>query len=196
MAGHREFDEQRLKAVMAYIAGKTTPGKLKLFKLLYLADFSAYVRLGRSITGESYLAKTLGPVPENLDENFQQLTAGVLRITMQDVGAANPEQRMNPLPTAPSIAILEAQEKVVLDDIITKHGSKSGTQLTAMTHQELPYSLHARRREVIPYAFAGYRNFARPTPAEIEAIVSIPDYLDRVRGGIEWFKVRKREESF
>src|SRR5258708_2490695 len=96
MAGRRQLDEGRLKATMAYVTGKTHSGKLKLFKLLYLIDFTAYVKLGRSVTGESYKAAQLGPVPEYLSDNFDALIRDTVILTKTDIGAENPEFRMSP----------------------------------------------------------------------------------------------------
>jgi uncharacterized phage-associated protein len=48
-------------------------GKTKLNKLFYYLDFISYRDKNKTITGDVYLHKTYGPVPENLDEILVEL---------------------------------------------------------------------------------------------------------------------------
>lgn len=48
-------------------------GKVKLFKLLYLLDFSHFRETGRSVTGLDYQAWKLGPVPIDLMQEWDAL---------------------------------------------------------------------------------------------------------------------------
>jgi uncharacterized phage-associated protein len=50
-------------------------GKIKLFKLLYLLDFDHFKETGRSVTGAEYSAWKLGPVPVQLDEEWEAPSA-------------------------------------------------------------------------------------------------------------------------
>jgi uncharacterized phage-associated protein len=195
MAGRRQLDERRLRATIAYITGKTFSGKLKLFKLLYLIDFTAYVELGRSVTGECYKAAKLGPVPEYLSDNFDTLILDTVILTKTDIGADNPEFRMSPLDSAPPISVVDLEERKVIDQVLAAHGSKSGKQLTEMTHHELPYRLRARDRQHIPYRLAGYRNFHKLSQSEIATIAADPEYVRRVRKGLAWYDSREPEDE-
>ena len=85
-------NEEKLKAAIAYITSKRAVGKVKLFKLLYLADFTAYLELGTSITGDVYENFEMGPVPVTLWNNFMRITQECADITLVDSGMSKPEQ--------------------------------------------------------------------------------------------------------
>ena len=59
---------------MLYVAGACPSfGGNALAGALYLSDFAAYDRLGRSITGSVYVKDRRGPVPAGFDEAFEAL---------------------------------------------------------------------------------------------------------------------------
>jgi len=65
---------QKLVNAVVYFAASTRHcGKVKLFKLLYLLDFTHFRETGRSVTGLDYLAWQLGPVPLKLVQEWDQL---------------------------------------------------------------------------------------------------------------------------
>ena len=67
---------QKLVNAVVYFARNTQYcGKVKLFKLLYLLDFAHFRETGRSVTGMEYLAWKLGPVPLELEQEWDQLEA-------------------------------------------------------------------------------------------------------------------------
>lgn len=61
------YSEEKLRELILYIAYKSKAdprcGAVKLNKLLYYADFTAYRLLGRSITGAEYQHLQEGPAP-------------------------------------------------------------------------------------------------------------------------------------
>lgn len=69
MAAPETFDETKFRELVIYAATRCQDlphyGKTKLYKILFYADFDAYRRRGRSITGTEYLAWEYGPVPES-----------------------------------------------------------------------------------------------------------------------------------
>src|SRR5687767_12671710 len=66
MAGGRNYDAQKLKQLVLFIAEQCeadrTFGSVKLNKILWNADFAAYRELGQSITGARYQHQPEGPV--------------------------------------------------------------------------------------------------------------------------------------
>ena len=68
------IDDSREKLInmMIFFLKKTKYcGKTKLFKLLSFADFSHFKQTGKSISGLEYFAWDMGPVPEQLFEEFK-----------------------------------------------------------------------------------------------------------------------------
>jgi len=67
-------DRQKLINAIVYFATQTKHcGKVKLFKLLYLLDFRHFRETGRSVTGMEYLAWKMGPVPLQLEQEWDSL---------------------------------------------------------------------------------------------------------------------------
>lgn len=59
-----DFDPKKTIAAMAFFVRKLGPlNKVKLMKLMYLADRAAFLRLGHPITGSGQFALPHGPVP-------------------------------------------------------------------------------------------------------------------------------------
>src|ERR1035437_6112774 len=63
-------DHRRLRELMLYIAQRCADapkfGAIKLNKILFWSDFTAFTRTGDSITGEAYHKQPFGPVPRSL----------------------------------------------------------------------------------------------------------------------------------
>lgn len=68
-------DPARLRELMLYVTGacRRSFDANALAGALYLCDFAAYDRLGRSITGSAYVKGPHGPVPAGFDEAFDAL---------------------------------------------------------------------------------------------------------------------------
>ena len=69
---HKEFqfDQDRFVELMAFIArgsiADPTFGAVKLNKILYYADFSAYRMFGQPLTGATYFKLQEGPAPREM----------------------------------------------------------------------------------------------------------------------------------
>jgi uncharacterized phage-associated protein len=67
-------DRQKLIDAIVFFAENTKYcGKVKIFKLLYLLDFAHFRETGRSVTGLDYQAWKLGPVPQDLAQEWFEL---------------------------------------------------------------------------------------------------------------------------
>lgn len=65
--------QKLINAIVFYAANTQFCGKIKLFKLLYLADFEHFSQTGKSVTGFEYQAWKFGPVPAELMEEWEEL---------------------------------------------------------------------------------------------------------------------------
>lgn len=63
--------EKLINAIIFFRNNTKNLGKIKLFKLLYFLDFEHFKQTGRSVTGLSYSAWPMGPVPKDLFEEIQ-----------------------------------------------------------------------------------------------------------------------------
>src|SRR5260370_37737235 len=69
--------EKLINAVVYFAANTRHCGKVKLFKLLYLLDFTHFRETGRSVTGLVYHAWRMGPVPLSLMQEWDQLESDI-----------------------------------------------------------------------------------------------------------------------
>jgi uncharacterized phage-associated protein len=164
-------DIPKLKAAIVYLCGSEGVGKVKLFKLLYFSDFTAYARLGRAITWDTYEHFTMGPVPKTLWHNFNSIASDCIDIRPVYIGMPRPEQQMR-AKTDADITALDADDKTALDDIRNKYGHLSGARLRDLTHDTIPYRATGLGDE-IPYALAFYLDHKKPTEEEVKRIVSL-----------------------
>ncbi|HBG42531.1 MAG TPA: hypothetical protein DIC46_04720 [Porphyromonadaceae bacterium] len=68
------FNEEKTLNAVLYIVGKLRRKDFhKIFKILYFSDREHLNEYGRSITGDTYIAMTDGPVPSNLYDIFKSV---------------------------------------------------------------------------------------------------------------------------
>ncbi len=91
MAGRTEFDNGKFKELVLLFAERSSTdplmSRVKLNKLLYYADFEAYRRRGRSITGATYVKGEHGPMASELPRAEEELgRAGYLSWRSEEAG--------------------------------------------------------------------------------------------------------------
>ena len=168
-------NKKKMKAAIAFLAERTKPGKVKLFKLLYFADFIAYAKWGKSITEDTYENFEMGPVPRALWRNLDRYA----EVTPNPRGGPLTEQRIGGKDDA-TLQALSEEEVGVLQEVIRKYGHLTGAQLRDLTHIEVPYRA-TQRGEEIPYFLAPYRDVRRPTIEEVNHLLSNSAYIARLR---------------
>jgi uncharacterized phage-associated protein len=65
--------EKLINTIVYFAANARHCGKVTLFKLLYLLDFTHFRETGRCVTGLDYHAWRMGPVPLSLMQEWDQL---------------------------------------------------------------------------------------------------------------------------
>lgn len=153
---------EKYENVILYLCnslGGIIRGKKKLAKLLYYVDFDhyEYKESCKSITGDEYQRKQMGPVPLKFEEVLDSLkNKGKIKISEEE----------NKLPYRPtevyeclaevSATIFDSDEKFILDRVVRIYGELSGKQLENLTHDEAPY-IGTDGGENIMYGLAFYR---------------------------------------
>lgn len=132
-------------------------GKKKLAKLLYFADFDLYEKSLKSITGDSYYALPMGPVPSTLEEmTIEMAKKRMLKVEqVEELEGYNPTEVYRCI-TKPNLSVFTEEEKKMLDRIVVKYGHLNGKQLEELSHAEAPY-IGTELRKKIPYELAFYR---------------------------------------
>ena len=112
---------------------------------LYLCDFAAYDRLGRSITGCAYVKGPHGPVPVGLDEAFDAL----LEAGRVDVETGSDGARLVPA-TDVDVSMFTAPEISLVDEVVGRLSASAGSEWSyGAGWNAVAFG------EEIPYCFAG-----------------------------------------
>lgn len=166
-----EFRLDKVVSALAYFsrAGATDLTKLKAAKLLYLADQYHFLRYGRPISGDRYIAMDLGPVPENtyqlttrlvdpdeVDDETRQRALEKL-----DVDRGFLKRLKHPVLRARGVAdltVFSESEIEALDRTVREFGAKSAHELVDLTHRHKAYKranvMRAQGSSVpLPYEF-------------------------------------------
>lgn len=69
---NRKEQEKLFQLIIFFSQNTQICGKVKLFKLMYLADFECFRQTGSSITGMEYVAWKYGPVPTYLNSEIEE----------------------------------------------------------------------------------------------------------------------------
>lgn len=138
--------------------GGEVHGKKKLAKLLYFADFDFYEKHQASITGDTYKALPMGPVPAGMAEVVEGMVKRRLveQRSEQQFGEGYAPTEVYKALAEPDLSIFSADELKMLDRVVRLYGGLNGKQLEDITHAEAPYTAAESFKE-IPYEFTYYR---------------------------------------
>jgi len=139
--------------------GGVLRGKKKLAKLLYYIDFDKYEykESASPITGDSYRALPMGPVPNHFMEVISSLTtSGKLTVEQQEDSPGYNPTEVYTCSSDPDMSVFDDDEKKILNRVATLYGHLNGKQLEDLTHSEAPY-VGTKLNEDIPYELAFYR---------------------------------------
>jgi uncharacterized phage-associated protein len=142
---HFQFQEEKLVQALAFLSlrGVSDLSKLKASKLLYFADKIHLNLYGRPITGDSYACMDRGPVPsislnemnEAIDPEESNAEPALLKVLEIRQDFIHPTFKLKDerlfVPETFSRSELE-----VLQEVATKYGRKSASQLIELSHLE------------------------------------------------------------
>lgn len=152
MAGGTEFNERKFHELIVYIARRLPPeaalGRVKLAKLLMLADFTAYVRVGRSITGAAYEKWEHGHLPSELIMAEKDMLGE--SIDMETVDYYGKKLRHINARRDPVMVDFSEDELAIIEGVLRFYGHESAAYLKKLSHDELGWRL-AAEHEAIPY---------------------------------------------
>jgi uncharacterized phage-associated protein len=130
-----QFEQDKAIQTMAYLVGRLeSVDKVKLMKLVYLADKRHFLRAGYPITGDRPCALPYGPIPsatmDVLDGNVWPDPQAAYQFLHVDDNKVT-------LKCDPGSHLLSADEKATLDEVLGQYAHTDAWQLVNETH-ELP----------------------------------------------------------
>ena len=155
-----KINQKKYENVILYLAkklGGEIRGKKKLAKLLYFADFDFFEKCERPITGDTYLAWPMGPVPESMEKVISKMgDSKKLAISVKENSPGyRPTEIYQALSEADS-SVFDPEELQILDRVASKYGRMSGVELEVLSHAEAPY-IGTELNKEIAYELSLYR---------------------------------------
>lgn len=153
-----DLDWAKFKELIVYVAAKSrddpTFGAIKLNKVLYYADFTAYRRLGRPITGAAYFKLQEGPAPRQLlTARDELIREGRLRIEQRTLFSYVQKRLVLSEGCEPDSEFLRPEERALVDEIVDFFWGKTAREVSDYSHRE-PGWILAEDRADIPYESA------------------------------------------
>jgi hypothetical protein len=149
-------NHEKLAELVLYIADQHETdelfGSVRLAKTLFYADFLYYAKTGNSITGERYIRKQNGPMPEALLSMRDQLAREGALVMKDRLVRGYTQKRPIALRTA-NLSSFTADEIVMVDYVLAQLHGRSATDVSELSHRFEAWQL-AEDGEEIPYQTA------------------------------------------
>jgi uncharacterized phage-associated protein len=155
-------EREKLIQTMVYFAQNTQfCGKIKLFKLLYFLDFEHYKITGRSVTGLTYSAWKMGPVPTELFDELESPDpdmAEAIAISEIPTRFGKPMLSLRPAKEF-SGDLFTKRELRLLESLAKEYRDTKADDMIEATHLEnMPwdkvFNKEQKRQAKIPYEYA------------------------------------------
>ncbi|MBA3868620.1 MAG: SocA family protein [Anaerolineae bacterium] len=153
-----EFQEldpsARLRELILHIANSSIDdprfSKVKLAKLLYLADTESFRRFGKPISGSKYIKWPFGPVPDDYNNVLahmeQEHAIGIRKVPYY----SQEQHRVFALIEPELNKFFSANDIRLVDDIIHQYWNMNATEISDYSHNLLGWKV-AEINEPIPY---------------------------------------------
>lgn len=154
-------DREKLIQTIIYFAKNTQYcGKIKLFKLLYFLDFEHYKITGRSVTGLTYSAWKMGPVPTALYEEIDSPEPDFAIAISLSEKPTHGRPMLSFKPNSEFLDVLFSKRELNLLKKLAHeyHETKSDDMIEATHLENMPwdkvYNKQGNKQAVIPYEYA------------------------------------------
>ena len=154
--GYRIFDNNKFVNMVILFAAKVKPYKVKMNKLLFYADFAHYKYFGRSISGATYEAIQMGPVPAYFQNLFEisknKETFEIEDIWFETTGTTG-EKFYSEMARFNENLFLPSELKI-LNRVIERFENTTTNQIKDLSHQETGWIENIENKSTIPYSYA------------------------------------------
>jgi hypothetical protein len=153
-----EGADRRLGELMLFVAKRCendpTFGATKLNKILFFADFSSFLKTGKSVTGAVYMRQDKGPVPRRLVPAREELLDQRRAVVQQNqLWNGMVQNRLIALDQA-NLTVFSKDELQQVDAVIENLHGKTAAEVSQLSHEECLAWEIAEDGEDIPYEAA------------------------------------------
>lgn len=155
LTGYTSPNLEKLTAMVVFFATQMKPWKTKLNKLLFYSDFTMYKQTGYSISGTTYQAIPLGPVPNNFNSLFEYMAnnekVNINCTTYPDGGIGEqfipiPDKQFYNEPFSP-------KELDTLNRITARFRETSTQDIIDLSHLEKAWIENEKEKKLIDYRY-------------------------------------------
>ncbi len=148
--------EDKLRELILLIAAVSERdesfGAIKLNKLLFNADFNAYLKWGKSISGQPYFALENGPAPKAMKPLTKEMVKKQELVILKREYYGEIQHKPIALRSA-NLGVFSRDELHLVHSIVAHYVGKSAKEMSEESHEFLGW-LAARPQEEIPYEVA------------------------------------------
>ncbi len=124
-------------------------GAIKLNKLLFHCDFSAYLTFGEPITSQEYFALPQGPAPRKLKPVTDAMVKSQ-QLAFKEISYYGYTQLRPIALKSPKVDLFSPRELDLIQRTLQKYWNMSATEISEHSHLFLGWKV-AREKETIPY---------------------------------------------
>jgi uncharacterized phage-associated protein len=152
-SGYRKPNLKKLANVIAYFCEHMeSVYKTKLNKLLFYTDFGYYKRTAYSMTGLTYRAIPLGPVPAKFEDLFNKLCEEeLISITQELINGTDNYGDLVKSIVQFDESLFNPDEQKVLEDVTLKFKDCYAKQMVNLSHKEKAWEENKESKSLISY---------------------------------------------
>lgn len=151
-SGYRKPNLKKLAHVIAFFDERMCLYKTKLNKLLFYADFGYYKKTGYSITGVSYRAIPLGPVPASFDKLLIRLSDDdFIAVSQEPINDTGNYGDLIKSCISYDASLFEPDEEMILTEVASKFKDLYAKQMVELSHQEKAWEQNKDSKSMISY---------------------------------------------
>lgn len=156
----KDIADERLYELILLLAmfseGDENFGAVKLNKLLFFCDFLAYLRLGKSITRQTYFKLEHGPAPKRLLHVMAQME-NALDIVVRKRDFFGHAQSKPIAMRPPEMKHFDQSVRELVQEVVSKFWKWNGKEISELSHDYIASHRFlgwrlAEMRETIPYS--------------------------------------------
>lgn len=139
----QKYDALKQKNAVLYFLNNVNNvflAKTKLMKLLYYVDFEFYAKEKRSITGDFYLAKQYGPVPEHAELLLKKMIEEGTIVSERLMLGEYEQTKYFPKREA-NMTVFDHKEREKIENVARRFEHWSAKQMSDLTHEEHPWQV-------------------------------------------------------